>query len=419
VIPFSDFIWASGIEDTFIPQTRAGLRSLDEYALTQHYSQWKTDFDLAAEAGVRVLRWGIPWHRVQPAPNCWDWRWVDEALDYMVNVRGITPIIDLMHYGCPLWLDNGFINAGYPIRVAEYARAVAARYKSLACYYTPLNEPTVTADLCGRQGLWPPYLRGEDGYVKVLVAVARGIILAVNALKAEQPEMKTIQVEALWNNTLHPQAAAYDPALARRVVHGNARQYLCSDLTTGRVDESHILYEYLTETGLDSLELKWFRDRAVQFDVMGANFYPWSFGELFLGRSGRLKRRLRPVSGEAPAALLGDLYRRYRIPVMVTETSAHSDFAGRRRWMDETIAAVRCLREQGTPVTGYTWFPLMTMIRWEYRKGRGPISDYLLHLGLYDSAFDEAGVLRRQPTPLVRHYQEHMGRAMPPVANIL
>lgn len=67
------FLWATGIEDTFIPHARPGLRALDEYELTQHYRFWKRDFDLAAATGVKFLRWGIPWYRVQPASEKWDW----------------------------------------------------------------------------------------------------------------------------------------------------------------------------------------------------------------------------------------------------------------------------------------------------------------------------------------------------------
>ena len=66
------FLWATGIEDTFIPQARPGLRALDEYQLTQHYELWKRDLDRVAETGVKYLRWGVPWYRVQPARIEWD-----------------------------------------------------------------------------------------------------------------------------------------------------------------------------------------------------------------------------------------------------------------------------------------------------------------------------------------------------------
>ena len=83
------FTWATGIEDTFIQHARPRLRALDEYELTQHYKLWKSDIDLVAETGVQAVRWGIPWHIVQPAPDKWDWEWTDKALEHLVTVRGI------------------------------------------------------------------------------------------------------------------------------------------------------------------------------------------------------------------------------------------------------------------------------------------------------------------------------------------
>lgn len=405
------FCWATGIENTFIPQVRPGLRAMDQYALTQHYQLWQSDIDCVAATGVQAVRWGIPWYLVQPKPNQWDWRWVDQVLDYMVNVKGLIPILDLMHYGTPLWLDNSFINNRYPQKVAEYAGAVAARYKSLVRYYTPLNEPTVNAEYCGLKGHWPPYLTGEDGYLKVLMAVAKGIVLTTQALQAEQPEMITVQVEALrryWATevTAQPQVALL-----------NAHQYLPFDLVTGRVDEEHPLYVHLRLHSIEPADLAWFRANAVQFDYLGVNFYPWSYGELGPGKAGKLYRVRRRVHGSALTEVMREAYARYGLPMLVTETSARGSIKVRGRWMDETVAAVAELRRQGVPVVGYTWFPLISMIDWHYRRGRRPLNYYLLHLGLYDAAFDEEGVLCRHATPLVARYQQHMATPMPELAN--
>ena len=38
-----DFLWAGGIENTFVPQTRDGQRSLDEYELMGHYDNWRAE----------------------------------------------------------------------------------------------------------------------------------------------------------------------------------------------------------------------------------------------------------------------------------------------------------------------------------------------------------------------------------------
>lgn len=406
----SPFTWATGIEDTLIPQARPGLRALDEYELTQHYKLWKSDFDLVAETGVKVLRWGIPWYRVQPAPDRWDWEWTDNALDYLINVKGLTPILDLMHYGTPLWLDNSFINASYPQHVAEYVHAVVARYKSLIRYYTPLNESMVNADMCGSKAEWPPYLSGDDGYVKLTLALAKGIILTTQAIKAEQADAITVQVEALSHTFTR------EDALQAQVAHENARQYLCFDLTTGRVDDEYLLANYVCQHGATEADFDWFRRNAVTFDLFGANFYPWSYSELKLRKDGSTQQITGGASGDTLAVVLRDVHQRYRMPMLVTETSAKADIAGRAQWMDETLDTVRALRTEGIPVLGYTWFPLFTMVDWAYRKGRSPFNEYLIHLGLYDSAFDSKGILRRRKTPLVKRYQQHMAQPMPPIS---
>src|SRR5919204_4811044 len=105
------FAWATGIEDTFVAQTeRVGERVLDEYAITHHYVYWREDIDRVADLGVRAMRYGIPWYKVEPAPGQFDWEWVDQVLEYAAG-KGIAVIADLMHYGTPLWLDNQFLNS--------------------------------------------------------------------------------------------------------------------------------------------------------------------------------------------------------------------------------------------------------------------------------------------------------------------
>ena len=158
----SDFIWATGIEDTFVPQTRLGHRALDEYQLMGHYEHWREDLALARDLGVAAVRWGVPWYRVEPLPGEFDWHWTDQVIPYLVEELGITPIIDLMHYGCPFWLRREFVAATTtrgpsPPMPPPSPGATAG----LVRWYTPLNEPIVNALMCGRRGVWPPYLRGE------------------------------------------------------------------------------------------------------------------------------------------------------------------------------------------------------------------------------------------------------------------
>ena len=403
----SSFSWAVGIENTFIPQVRSDLRALDEYELTQHYQLWREDFDRVADLGISHIRWGVPWYRVNPQPDSFDWRWTDEVLEYLVVKKGIEPILDLMHYGTPLWLEQCFVDADYAQRVAQYAHAFAERYRDLVRIYTPLNEPTVNAEYCGRLGQWPPYLQDEAGYVQVLLALVRGMVGTAQAVREARADAVFVQVEALgwlWSA---------DESLQQQVALRMAHAYLAFDLLMGCVDSEHILWPYLQSHGVTEAELAWFREHATRMDILGVNLYPWSGGELRWDAGGGITRH-----GELNGGHLGDVLRhawqRYGLPMMVTETSARRDVQGRAQWMDETIAAVREARREGIPVRGYTWFPAFTMIDWAYRVGDEPLESYLLHLGLWEGQFDRDGVLQRQTTPLVARYRRYIEEGMVP-----
>jgi len=401
-----DFYWAAGIENTFIPQERPGLRALEEYELTQHYQLWREDIDRAAELGVSHIRWGIPWYRVNPQPRRFEWGWVDEVLDYLVNRKAIAPIIDLMHYGTPLWMENAFLDPDYPQHVADYAHAFAARYSELVRFYTPLNEPMVNAEFCGLNGQWPPYLSGYGGLVQVLLPIVRGMVLTTAAVRAADPDARFVQVEALgwvWTN---------DERFQDEVEQHTARTYLAFDLFTGRVDTSHPLWSSLQHYGVTEGDLAWFQEYKAQVDVLGVNLYPWSGGEFVMDADGHCQKQ-GELNGYHLADVLRYAWQRTGIPLMVTETSARRDVDGRAQWMDETIAAVGQVRGEGIPVIGYTWFPMMTMVDWAYRVEERPLADYLLHLGLWDSAFDEAGILQRHPTSLVARYRSYINSGLP------
>ena len=116
-----------GIEDTFVPQARDGERPLDEYELTEHDERFADDFALAAGVGAELLRWGVPWYRVAPEPGVWDWDWTDRAVDALL-AAGLRPVIDLVHYGTPRWLDREFAHPDYPRHVAEYGARFAQRF---------------------------------------------------------------------------------------------------------------------------------------------------------------------------------------------------------------------------------------------------------------------------------------------------
>jgi beta-glucosidase/6-phospho-beta-glucosidase/beta-galactosidase len=394
------FTWATGIEDTFItdPFPRTG-RTLDEYELTQHYSRWREDLALMAELGVKTARYGVPWHRANPARGRWDWSWTDQALETLLEY-GIDPIIDLVHYGTPAWIENSFLNPDFPEHMAEYAARLAERFKGRIRCYTPLNEPRIAAWYCGKLGWWPPYRRGWRGFVSVMSALCRGIVRTQESLLAVDSEIVLAHVDATDLYTTNDESLAGEVELRQHIV------FLALDLISGRVGEDHPLFSFLGKSGFNTGEFDWFRQHAVSLDVLGINMYPmFTLKEAVRTKSG-LRMRM-PYATSALVEQLGEMYwQRYRRPIMITETASVGPVKRRIKWLNDSVSAVRRLRERGIPVVGYTWWPMFALVGWAYRQNVRPVSDYILQMGLWNLDTNNVDDLRRVSTPVVDAYKE-------------
>jgi beta-glucosidase len=407
-----DFLWAGGIEDTFVPQTRPGHRALDEYELMGHYEHWREDLALARDLGLKALRWGVPWYKVEPESGKFDWSWTDEVIPYMVEDLKILPVIDLMHYGTPFWLKREFANKNYPKFVARYAAEFSKRYQSLIKWYTPLNEPIINALMCGMRGAWAPYMKGEKGYLKLMMQLARGIVRTVNAIKEIQPDSVMVHVEATG---LTRTVSADLAALGREETH---RGYLCYDLISGRLTHDHLLFSWLVRNGATPGEIEELRLNKIDLDVLGMNFYPqWSTKQLYIDNRGRIAFRETEHDGEGFAELITDYYNRYQVPVMITETSAVGSNEVRERWLESSVSMIKTLRESGVPVIGYTWFPLFTMIDWRYRFSNEPLENFYLELGMYSLNRDKNGP-RWLETPIVSQMKDYIKNTEARVGNL-
>jgi beta-glucosidase len=395
------FWWSTGIEDTFItaPHPSTG-RTLDEYELTGHYDRWQEDLGLIAELGVPCARYGVPWHRIQPQSNMWHWQFADQTLERLLSL-GIAPQVDLVHYGLPPWIENAFLHPDYPKYVSEYAARLAERFRGRITWYTPLNEPRITGWYCGRLGWWPPFRRSWDGFVALMLAIARGIVETVKALESIDPEIVTYHVDAtdLFDTD--------DPVLEEEAQRRQEIVFLALDMISGRINERHPLRSWLQNHGASEADFDYFQSNAVDLHVIGMNLYPmFTQKKLLRDASGRFRIRMPYAAGDL-VTRLGQLYhQRYGVPLFISETASMGSLRRRLAWLDQSVRAVCQLRQEGVPLVGYTWWPMFALVTWAYRQGRRPVTEHLAQMGLWDIRPDSDDLLRRVRTPAVDAYRD-------------
>jgi len=375
------FLFATGIECSY-PTLEHGRWRLDQMQSTGHYTRWAEDFALAAELGVTHLRYGPPLHEILIGPERYDWSFTDTVLPALRDV-GLTPIIDLCHFGLPSWLGD-FQNPEVPEALPVYAKAFARRYPWVRLY-TPVNEMSVCAKFSALQGLWNEQRRDETSYVTAVRHLARANALMCQAILSERPDAVLVNSES----SEFFQACCPDPEIQQKAAFENQRRFLPLDLFFGR-EVHEDMRRHLLAHGMPPEEYAWFMSRkAPPNAILGVDYYDWN--EKLIDSSGA-PRALGELFGWHVIA--SQYWERYRRPMMHTETNKLDARAG-PRWLWRQWHNVMLLQSSGVPIVGFTWYSLTDQVDWDIamREALGNVSP----VGLFD--------LNRQPRPVAQAYR--------------
>lgn len=361
-------MFATGIENSYpnITLPDGTRKRINEMEKCGHYKLWKQDLDLVIETGIDVLRYGPAYYKVHEAPGKYDWSFADEVFTYMKE-KGITPIVDLCHFGLPDWLGD-FQNSDFPGYFAEYAKAFATRYNYITMY-TPVNEIFIAAAFSAQYGWWNECKTDDRSFVNALKNLCKANVLAMQAILEVQPAAVFIQSES--TEYFHPETPACDPLSTFL----NQKRFLSLDLSYG-YPLSVVMYEYLLENGMTKQEYRWFENNLIKGScVMGNDYYITN--EHMVHEDGSTS-----AAGEIFGyyVITQQYYNRYKLPVMHTETNISEPNAV--RWLQTQWANVRRLKRDGIPIYGFTWYSLTDQVDWDsaLRNDAGNVNS----LGLYD-----------------------------------
>ena len=330
---------------------------------TQHREHAVEDYALLRSLGIGVAREGVPWPAVDRGGGRYDFAPV-EPLVAAMNAARVLPVWDLCHYGYPDDADP--FAPDFAERFARYCRA-AAEYVTARVrgpyYFTPINEITYWGFAGGEWGWVAPYGRDRDTRVRLRHALCAAAVAGVRAIREVVPAARMVHVEPLI-----------------QVVPPADRPDLADEAQRERQDDACFVWDVLA--GLVHPELG---GAPEVLDVVGANCY--AFGQMEYRESGPhvamapRDPRIRPLCD-----MLGDVWARYRRPMIIGETSGLGD--GRPAWlkdvMEESLAAV----DRGMDLHGVCLFPAVDMPDWHTGEW--------LHNGIADLV-DAGGRLRRVP----------------------
>ena len=365
---FPDFAWAVGEEgsDPLVLSDGVPYRQ-DQFRQSGHFSHVDDDLRSVAALGVKIVRYGAPWRLSEPEPGRYDWALWDRALAHCAE-HGLEPIVDLLHFGLPDHFD-GFADRRWVDSFCRYVDAFLDRYQEPR-WFTPINEPGVTAENSGCLGMWNDRLASGPDHARILANIVLANLEALARIRSDR--------QGWWiGSEGFPVPVAVEPQAEADVQALRAWTWLVWDLHFGR-DPLPSSARYLDP--VDTALLGRIRSLAVTDRVIaGLDFYPTS---------------VFAVGGSAPhwsidervtfaVAEFRKWYDRYDIPFWVAETSNLSlPVNDQIPWLLSLTDGLRGLRNSGLPVRGLCWYSRGDQFDWqtELVNPKGAVTE----VGLFD-----------------------------------
>lgn len=307
-----------------------------------HYSRYRQDFDIAKKLNMNAFRFGLEWSRIEPEEGKWDEQVVGHYRKYIVALkrRGIEPVLTIWHWTLPVWFaaKGGFESRDNLRYFERYVAKIAEEFGGLLNYVIILNEPNVYASISYIAGEWPPQhhnpVLGFWVYRNLALAHQR----AYHILRQANPALSLgIAIHMADIQPTKPESVLNQRAVAVGAYAWNW----------------------------------WFLDRIRdQLDFVGVNYYHTEYRNW----RGKMSNSKEPVSDlgwymepKSLGRLLEAVWRRYHLPIIITENGvADREDAHRQWWLEQTMEALERALEHGVELKGYLHWSLLDNFEWAF-----------------------------------------------------
>jgi beta-glucosidase/6-phospho-beta-glucosidase/beta-galactosidase len=188
--PFRTF-FMGGFECS--PHQRRDGERLDLIAATRHDKYCAADYAQLATLGIRTVRDGLRWHKIEAVPGRYDW---SSFLPMLRAARdtGTQVIWSLAHWGWPQHLD--IWSPAFVDRFAEFSRAAARIVREetdTIPLYLPVNEISFWSWAGGSVGYIAPFGIGRGSELKTILV--RASIASIEAVRSVDARSRIVAAE--------------------------------------------------------------------------------------------------------------------------------------------------------------------------------------------------------------------------------
>lgn len=336
--PFQSF-WMAGFECT--DQLNCFGNRVDFINITGHLKMIDEDYKMISSMNFKTVREGIRWSVVEKKPFQYDWSDVEKII-VAAKANDIQVLWDICHFGFPDDLTP--LHPMFARRFAAICKAFVKFYRSIdpsgTLIVTPINEVSFLSWLGGDVAGTSPYCRKYGWEVKY--QFMRAYIEGIEAIREIDSNTRILTTEPLVN--MVPPLNADEDEIAEAAVHHES-QFQVLDILTGRMCPE-------------------LRGRPEYLDIIGCNYY---YNNQWIIRTCEYlpwvnhdnDPRWQPLS-----ALITYLYERYERPVVLTETS--HPLEDRPQWMNSVALECKKAIEQGVPMWGICWYPIIDRPDWDF-----------------------------------------------------
>lgn len=358
VNPFNSFLMG-GFECA--DQQNAFGNRIDLYKVSGHDLYLEEDYDRVHQLGMKTIREGIRWSKVETALYQYDWTEIERIIKVSQS-KNIQVVWDICHFGFPDDLTP--LHPMFSRRFSHLCREFVMKYRSLVpeglLIITPINEVSFISWLGGDVRGTSPYCVGQGWEVKY--ALMKAYIEGIEMMKEVDPAVRIMVTEPLisivTNNELDVRSflSAEEKHFEQFQVHDILSGAMCPEL----------------------------RGKPEYLDIIGVNYY---YNNQWINET----HEFLPWAEEPPHPLFRSLhslieivFERYGRPIVISETSHPGE--DRAKWIRSITKECLSVLETGIPLWGCCFYPVIDRPDWD------DLNDWH-HSGIWD-IFDAVSLHR-------------------------